>query len=50
MNYLKNDKKNIDGRVLMTLIPGIGKVKVNVEVSGEEIIKSFSFYNHFAKG
>ena len=50
MNYLNNDKKNIDGRVLMTLIPGIGKVKVNVEVSGEEIIKSFSFYNHFAKG
>ncbi|HEX9649551.1 MAG TPA: 3-dehydroquinate synthase [Cyclobacteriaceae bacterium] len=49
MNYLKNDKKNIEGRILMTLISGIGKVKVNVEVSVEEIEKSFSFYNHLVK-
>jgi hypothetical protein len=33
----------------MTLISGIGKVKVNVEVSVEEIEKSFSFYNHLVK-
>lgn len=41
----QNDKKNQDGKILCTLPDGIGKVKVNVEISPSQIENSLRYYS-----
>jgi 3-dehydroquinate synthase len=43
--YIVKDKKNKKGKILMTLLEEIGDVKVNIEVSPEEIFFAISAYN-----
>jgi len=38
------DKKNLDGRIMCTLLEGIGRVKVNQEIKGEDIISALTYY------
>ena len=44
INLIKADKKNESGKILMTLLPRIGDVEVNVEVSEEEVSKCLTYY------
>ena len=43
--YIVKDKKNQRGSILMTLLEEIGVVRVNIEVSPEEIFFALSAYN-----
>lgn len=43
--YIVKDKKNKKGKIMMTLLEEIGTVKVNIEVSPEEIFFAMSAYN-----
>lgn len=42
---LLNDKKSENGKLLFSLINGIGSCKVNVIISQKQILKAMAFYN-----
>lgn len=42
-SILLNDKKNENGKILMTLLEGIGKSKINVETSLDEVKEAFNY-------
>ena len=44
ISRIKGDKKNKAGKTLMTLIPKIGSVEVNLEVSDSEIEAGLTYY------
>ncbi|MEL7122264.1 MAG: 3-dehydroquinate synthase [Bacteroidota bacterium] len=48
LKLMQNDKKNEGAQINFSLIPKIGKVKVNCTSSQEQILRSFEFYNDLA--
>ncbi|MCL4125963.1 UNVERIFIED_CONTAM: hypothetical protein GTU68_012040 [Idotea baltica] len=45
VHFAKNDKKNQDGKILCTLLNGIGEFQVNVSIDHSQITKSLDYYN-----
>ena len=45
LSLLKHDKKNVNGQINFVLLQAIGKPVLNCQVSKDEIMKSFEFYN-----
>jgi 3-dehydroquinate synthase len=50
MGYMKQDKKNRDGRILFTLLEEPGEARINVACSEEEIAAALDYYCSCAKG
>ncbi len=42
---MKNDKKNLSGEIMCTLLDGAGKVKINAPINQEETQEALVFYN-----
>ncbi|MEM6763627.1 MAG: 3-dehydroquinate synthase [Bacteroidota bacterium] len=42
---MKNDKKNLDGKIMCTLLDGVGKVQVNSPITLEDTQEALRFYN-----
>ena len=42
---MKNDKKNLSGEIMCTLLDGAGKVKINAPIKQEETQEALVFYN-----
>jgi len=49
MTYMRNDKKNSDGKINFTLIEGIGKAIWDQDCSEEEIIDGLNYYKSLVK-
>ena len=49
LNFIENDKKTSKGIIKCVLLNGIGKYKINVDVSAEQIKESLQFYNSIIK-
>ncbi len=49
LNAVQNDKKNNKGNINCVLLNGIGKYKINVDVSAKQIEESLEFYNSIIK-
>jgi 3-dehydroquinate synthase len=49
IEYMKNDKKNLDGKIGFALLSEIGKCDFNLYVDEEQIIESMEFYNDLLK-
>jgi 3-dehydroquinate synthase len=43
-SMMKHDKKNIDGRIMFSLLNKIGEANINQEISHEEVNESLIFY------
>jgi len=41
---MKQDKKNQTGKILCTLLKGIGAFEINVEISPEEVVEAMEYY------
>jgi len=44
LSLIKNDKKNAKGKSLFTLLHGIGKCRIDAEVSDKEILNAINYY------
>ena len=44
INFLRHDKKNSHGKVKFVLIQGFGQPAIDIEVTSENIIEAFDFY------
>jgi 3-dehydroquinate synthetase len=44
ISFIKQDKKNASGKILMALPQGIGQVNVQVPVSEKEILRALNWY------
>jgi len=49
IDYMKNDKKNVDGQIGFALLSKIGKCDFNIYLNEEKIIESLDFYNELLK-
>src|SRR6185436_11966680 len=47
IDFIRNDKKNEYHKIHCTLLGGIGTVRINQEITTEEIFLSMRFYNSF---
>ncbi|RMG20209.1 MAG: 3-dehydroquinate synthase [Bacteroidetes bacterium] len=43
---MANDKKNMLGQILCTLLKGIGTFLINIAISKEEVFAALNYYNH----
>ncbi|MGV6831713.1 MAG: 3-dehydroquinate synthase [bacterium] len=44
IDYMKYDKKNVDGKVNFVLLEDIGKPKIDCNVSNDEVLKAFDYF------
>ncbi|MEJ6979368.1 3-dehydroquinate synthase [Pedobacter sp. P351] len=49
IEYMKNDKKNLQGQIGFALLSEIGKCNFNIYLKEEQIIESLDFYNDLLK-
>ena len=49
IEYMKNDKKNLQGQIGFALLSEIGKCDFNIYLKEEQIIESLDFYNDLLK-
>ncbi len=45
MALMQHDKKNEQGKTRFTLLQGIGKFRINIELSSMDVLESLTFYN-----
>jgi len=44
IDYMKYDKKNVDGKVNFVLLEEIGKPKIDCHVTNDEVLKAFDYF------
>ncbi len=49
IDYMKNDKKNLQGQIGFALLSEIGKCDYNIYLTEDQIIESLDFYNDLMK-